>query len=78
MSMIMYTKDTSGKQVLPRAGITHLFNALLNTPNMYSSEEGSRYSPPTKYPLHWDLSKRDLIIPLLQDTSYTGVDLGGI
>jgi hypothetical protein len=56
----MYTKGISDSPVLPRAGIIHLFNALLNTPDMNSSEEGSTYFSPTKYRIHRNSSRRYL------------------
>jgi hypothetical protein len=56
----MYTKGISDSPVLPKARITHLFNALLNIPNMNSSEEGSTYFSPTKYRIHRNSSGRYL------------------
>jgi hypothetical protein len=57
MSMIVYTKGILEKPVLPRAGITHIFNALLSTPNMNSNEEGSIYFSPLRYRIHRNSSR---------------------
>jgi hypothetical protein len=48
------------KKVLTRAGMTHLYNNFVNTPNIYSIEEGFRYSLPTRYPMDRNLSRRYL------------------
>jgi hypothetical protein len=56
----MYTKGISDSPILPKAGITHLFNALLSMPDMNSSEKGSTYFSPTKYHIHGNSSRRYL------------------
>jgi hypothetical protein len=48
------------KKVLTRAGMTHLYSNFVTTLTIYSIEEGFRYSPPMRYPIHRNPSRRYL------------------